>query len=72
MRRDHREIHLSLGSSATYDSQEVGFLEVMGRFSEAKLATQADVYPLLNMLNFSDRLSGCKVFSKIDLRKGYW
>ncbi len=25
-----------------------------------------------NILDFSDRLAGCKVFSKIELRKGYW
>ena len=24
------------------------------------------------MLDFADRLSGCTVFSKIDLRKAYW
>jgi hypothetical protein len=30
------------------------------------------VYPLPNMLDFADRLSGCMVFNKIDLRKGYW
>ncbi len=36
------------------------------------LVTEADVYPLPNMLDFSDRLSGCTVFSKIDLCKGYW
>jgi hypothetical protein len=35
-------------------------------------ATEADVYPLPNMLDFSNRLSGCKVFSKINLRKEYW
>ena len=34
--------------------------------------TEPDVYPLPNMLDFADRLSGCTVFSKIDLRKGYW
>ncbi len=43
-----------------------------GDFRRLNLITEADVYPLPNMLDFSDRLSGCKVFSKIDLRKGYW
>ncbi len=33
---------------------------------------EPDVYPLPNMLDFADRLFGCRVFSKIDLRKGYW
>ncbi len=36
------------------------------------LVTELDVYPLPNMLDFADRLSGCTVFSKIDLQKGYW
>ncbi len=36
------------------------------------LVTEAEVSPLPNMLDFSDRLSNCRVFSKIDLRKGYW
>ncbi len=43
-----------------------------GDFRRLNLVTEADVYPLPNMLDFSDRLAGCKVFSKIDLRKGYW
>ncbi len=43
-----------------------------GDFRRLNLVTEADVYPLPNMLDFADRLSGCKVFSKIDLRKGYW
>ncbi len=36
------------------------------------MVTEPDVYPLPNMLDFVDRLSGSTVFSKIDLRKGYW
>ena len=36
------------------------------------MVTEPDRYPLPNMLDFADRLSGCSVFSKIDLRKGYW
>ncbi len=43
-----------------------------GDFRRLNLVTEADVYPLPNMLDFSDRLAGCRVFSKIDLRKGYW
>jgi hypothetical protein len=43
-----------------------------GDFRRLNLVTEADVYPLPNMLDFSDRLSGCTVFSKINLRKGYW
>jgi transposase InsO family protein len=43
-----------------------------GDFRRLNLVTEADVYPLPNMLDFADRLHGCTVFSKIDLRKGYW
>jgi cleavage and polyadenylation specificity factor subunit 1 len=43
-----------------------------GDFRRLNLATEPDVYPLPNMLDFADRLTGCTVFSKIDLRKGYW
>jgi cleavage and polyadenylation specificity factor subunit 1 len=43
-----------------------------GDFRRLNLVTEPDVYPLPNMLDFADRLSGCTVFSKIDLRKGYW
>ncbi len=35
------------------------------------MVTEADRYPLPNMLDFSARLKGCRVFSKLDLRKGY-
>jgi hypothetical protein len=30
-----------------------------------------DSYPLPNMLDFSEKIAGCKIFSKVDLRKGY-
>ncbi len=43
-----------------------------GDFRRLNLVTEPEVYPLPNMLDFSDRLNGCAVFSKIDLRKGYW
>ena len=41
-------------------------------FRRLNLVTEPDRYPLPNMLDFADRLSGCCIFSKIDLRKGYW
>jgi hypothetical protein len=43
-----------------------------GDFRRLNLVTEPDVYPLPNMLDFADRLHDCKIFSKIDLRKGYW
>ena len=43
-----------------------------GDFRRLNLVTEPDRYPLPNMLDFADRLSGCSIFSKIDLRKGYW
>jgi hypothetical protein len=42
-----------------------------GDFRRLNLVKEPDVYPL-PVLYFADRLSGCWVFSKIDLRKGYW
>jgi hypothetical protein len=43
-----------------------------GDFRRLNLVTEPDTYPLPNMLDFSARVTGCKVFSKIDLRKGYY
>ncbi len=34
--------------------------------------TVLDTYPLPNMMDFSSRVSGCSIFTKIDLRKGYY
>ncbi len=34
--------------------------------------TVPDIYPLPNMLGFSSRVAGCSIFTKIDLRKGYY
>jgi hypothetical protein len=49
-----------------------GMWRPCGDFRRLNLVTEPNVYPLPNMLDFSNRLSGCTVFSKIDLRKGYW
>jgi hypothetical protein len=49
-----------------------GSVRPCGDFRRLKLVTEANISLLPNMSDFSDRLAGCKVFSKIDLRKGYW
>ena len=49
-----------------------GSWQPCGDFRRLNLVKEPDRYPLPNMLDFTDRLSGCTVFSKIDLRKGYW
>ena len=49
-----------------------GSFRPCGDFRRLNLVTEPDRYPLLNMLDFADPLSGCTVFSKIYLRKCYW
>jgi hypothetical protein len=34
--------------------------------------TVPDTYPIPNMMDFVARAAGCTVFSKIDLKKGYY
>jgi hypothetical protein len=34
--------------------------------------TIPDTYPLPNMMDFSSRVARCSIFTKIDLRKGYY
>ncbi len=36
------------------------------------MVTKPDTYPLPNIQDLSTRLHGCVVFSKLDLRKGYY
>ncbi len=43
-----------------------------GDFRRLNLVMEPDTNPLPNMLDFSARVAGCKVFSKINLRKGYY
>jgi hypothetical protein len=42
-----------------------------GDYRRLNMVTEADVYPLPNMMDFTARVAGCTVFNKIDLRKGY-
>jgi hypothetical protein len=43
-----------------------------GDYRRLNLVTVADKYPVPNMQDLSARLHGCKIFSKLDLRKGYY
>ncbi len=42
-----------------------------GEYCRLNLQTVQDKYPLPNMADLAARLDGCKLFSKLDLRKGY-
>jgi hypothetical protein len=42
-----------------------------GDFRRLNNVTTADSYPLPNMADCAARLDGCRVFSKLDLQKGY-
>jgi hypothetical protein len=42
-----------------------------GDYRQLILQTVEDKYPLPNMADLAARLDGCRVFSKLDLRKGY-
>ena len=42
-----------------------------GDFRLLNLATKPDLYTCPNIGDLTSRLSGCKIFSKLDLRKGY-
>lgn len=42
-----------------------------GDYRRLNLVTVPDSYPLPNMLDFAERIAGCTIFSKVDLRKGY-
>ena len=43
-----------------------------GDYRQLNLATKPDLYPPPHIEDLSTKLEGMKVFSTIDLRKGYW
>ena len=42
-----------------------------GNYCRLNATTIPDTYPITNMMDFTARVAGCEVFSKIYLRKGY-
>ena len=57
-------LHMVLKSDGTW--------RPCGDYRRLNLVTEVDRYPLPNLLDFVSRLSGSTVFSKLDLRKGYY
>ncbi len=49
----------------------VGSWRRCGDYRRLNNVTVPDTYPLPNMMDFSSRVAGCSIFTKIDLRKGY-
>ncbi len=43
-----------------------GILQPRGDYRWLNLVTVPDSYPLSNMLDFSERIAGCSIFSKVD------
>jgi hypothetical protein len=43
-----------------------------GDYRRLNNVTVPDTYPLPNMMDFPSRVAGCSIFTKIDLRKGYY
>jgi hypothetical protein len=43
-----------------------------GDYRQLNAATVPDLYPVPNIADMSAKLAGCSVFSKLDLRKGYY
>jgi hypothetical protein len=43
-----------------------------GDYRRLNLVTTVDKYPIPNVQDFTARLHGCRVFSKLDLKKGYY
>jgi hypothetical protein len=49
-----------------------GSWQCCGDYRRLNNVTVPDTYPLPNMMDFSSRVAGCSIFTKIDLRKGYY
>ena len=43
-----------------------------GTYCRLNNVTVPNTYPLPDMMGFSSRVAGCSIFSKIDMRKGYY
>lgn len=66
-----RRSHSAVASPIVVVPKPDGSWRVCGDYVALNAATRPDRYPLPHILDFTSRLSGTTVFSKIDLLKGY-
>ena len=48
-----------------------GTWRVCGDFRRLNNITKLDKYPLPSLTDFNSKMSGCKIFSKVDLKRAY-
>lgn len=61
-----------LGQPPTYVHKADSSWRPCGDYKQLNLVTVADKYPVPNMQDLSACLHGCEVFSKLDLKNGYY
>jgi hypothetical protein len=67
--RHHQEVRQSLGIHMVQKPD--GSWRPCGDNRRLNLDTIPDSYPLPNMMDFAAKMSRCRIFSTVDLRKGY-
>jgi hypothetical protein len=73
-RGDHQEVfeYLVCTLAHDYEAGWHGTWRPCGDYRHLNLVTTLDLYPLPNIQDLSGRLHCCSIFSKLDLRKGYY
>jgi hypothetical protein len=66
------EVKKCLVVSATHGTKADGTWRPCGDYRRLNLVTKPDMYPPPHMEDLSAKLAGKTVFSKLDLRKGYY
>ena len=59
-------------SNLTIANKPGGGVRVCSDFRALNLKTQQDNYPLPMLKNFTDKIFGSKIFSKLDLKSSFW
>jgi hypothetical protein len=67
----YQAFHESLGIAVTHGEKGGWLMAALQRLLRLNAMTTPDRYTCPNIGNLTARLAGCRVFSKLDLRKGY-